>query len=325
MKSMKLISVALTSILLGLGSVNAQQRTVTDHIGRVVSIPDQPKRVVSLIEPLITVPLMEMGVNVIASQARTDDGGTLLANDFLKETLGIKAKDIGLAGTGAIGQLDIEKLRELKPDLIIGTEADAAQVDVLSNIAPVFLQRSRTNEVYGYLPQRDLSQIVGKEEEFAKLEQAYLKRVEAIKSSLAEADKQKTFVAFIVLDQLNIISNMTGAVQAMKDLGFHKLDIQGHGERTGKGRGFVVPFSSEEFPRLNPDLLIIMNSIVRPDQGEEAVRKRLDEISPGWDRFLKPAKENRVLYLDAAKVVTPSIASANHALDAFEAWLERSK
>ena len=41
---------------------------------------------------------------------------------------------------------------------------------------------------------------------------------------------------------------------------------------------------------------------------------------PGWRSFLKPVRERRVLYLDSAKVATPTIASALHTLDAIEAF-----
>ena len=68
-----------------------------------------------------------------------------------------------------------------------------------------------------------------------------------------------------------------------------------------------------------------MNSYVNGDRGPNAIRKRLDKIAPGWHVILKPAKENRILYLDSTKVATPSIASAEHTLTAYQSWRDQTQ
>ena len=86
---------------------------------------------------------------------------------------------------------------------------------------------------------------------------------------------------------------------------------------TTSRRGFAVPLSSEEFARLDPDLLVVMNSYMSTDSSEAGIRARLDAIAPGWNRFMRAAKEKNIVFLDSAAVATPTIASALRTLDAF--------
>lgn len=317
---MKLAAFTTTLLLCTSALAQPQMRTVTDTVGREVEIPVEPQRVVSLNEALLSVPIMELGLPLVGSFGRRDDGTSLYAVDFVKAVLGVEMSELGIKGVGPANEIDIEKVRALKPDVIIGTENNTSAAETLSTIAPVYLQRSRTKEVFGVSPERELAETFGKTDRFAALEADYKARIEAIRAALPVKPEEQTFLGVVVYDQLAIISNMSGAMQALQDLGFQKMQMEGDGERSGYGAGFGIPMSSESFARINPDLLVMMNSYVDSDQGEEAIRARLDKIVPGWSRFLRPEEEGRILFLDTAKVVTPSLASANHTLDAFEAW-----
>ncbi|MBX8814478.1 hypothetical protein HBA91_17805, partial [Ochrobactrum sp. MR34] len=69
-----------------------------------------------------------------------------------------------------------------------------------------------------------------------------------------------------------------------------------------------------------PDLLVIISSWAQTEHDEAVIKKAVEKVVPGWEQFVQPAKDGRVLYLDSSKVFTPSFASAKHTLDALDAW-----
>lgn len=306
--------------LLAAGAAAAQPRTVTDDTGREVAIPSVPERIVALHEPLLTLPLLEIGMPVVGSYGRSDDGESLLALDFIETVLGDDARELGIGGIGPLGNIDLERIRALKPDLIVGTEHDREKAELLSAIAPVYLQNSRSGVVSGFEAEAALADVFGRRSAFEAKKAAYLDRVAQVKDDLPGAPDEETYLAIIIYDQINVVSAMSGAIQAIEDLGYSRAEWQGGGKAAGYGSGFAVPLSSEAFGRLDPDVLVVMNSYSSGERDEAAIRERLDLIVPGWDRFLKPAREDRIVFLDSGKAATPTIASAQHTLDAFEAW-----
>lgn len=298
----------------------AQNRTVTDSTGQRVSIPANPQRVVALHEPLLAVPLIELGVNVVGAYGRSDDGGTLMVADFIKSVLGPKAIEKGITGIGPLGNINLEKVRALKPDLIVGSELDVRNIPIMSPIAPVYLQNSGANTMRGFEAQAALAKVLQRDQAFAQLKSAYDKRVAQVKTVLPKTDKDRTYLAVTIGDQISVMGEMSGAIQAIEDLGYQRIRFSGDQERNFKKSTLVQPISPEIFGRLNPDIVIIMNNFTGTDRSEKAIRTDLDRVVPGWERFLKPAREGRILYLDAATVTTPSVASAQHTLNAVDAW-----
>lgn len=307
----------LLTALLASTSVLAADHVLTDNTGRSVTVPDHPERIVVMHEPLLGLPLLDLGVNVTGSYGRSDDGKMATAVDFIDTVLdGKPAKPKGI---GAFGQLDLEKLRALHPDLIIGTERDGDKAAQLSTIAPVYLQKVSTGLAHGFSVEGDLAKVVGQDDVFGKRKAAYIQRVEALHAKLSPK-AGATYLALIVHDQINLVGEMSGAIQAIEDLGYKRAALDGIGASNGLGSTFSLPINAETFGRLNPDVLIIMNSYANKDRSETAIRAHLDKLLPGWDKFLKPAREGRILYLDSGKVATPTIASAEHTLDAIESW-----
>lgn len=306
-------------LLMLASSAQAAERSLTDDTGRTLLIPEKPERVVILHEPLLGIPALDLGTPVVGSYGRDDDGTILTKIDFIETVLNDPATKP--PGIGPIGEIDLEKLRALKPDLILGTEHDGDKAAQLSKIAPLYLQNVSTGLTYGYSVEKDLAKVLNRLDDFNARETTYQAKLDATRNTYMPKDKELTYLGIIVHDQLNLIGNMSGAIKAIEDLGYTRARFEGDtGINKGMGSTFSVPLSPELFGRLNPDLLIIMNSYVNGDRGESGIRARLDKIVPGWDRFLKPVKEGRMLFLDSAKVATPSIASAIQTLDAFEDW-----
>lgn len=298
----------------------AQSREVIDSTGRIVRIPDQPQRIVALHEPLIAVPLLELGLNVVGAYGRSDDGGSLMGVDFIDAVLGPAARDLRIPGIGAVGNIDLERLRALEPDLIVGTERHARYAEMMAPIAPLYLQNSSSGEARGFSAQEDLAELLNRQDVFAARKAAYLDRVKRIRAALPADPKGQDYLVLFIHDQINVAGEITGVIQAVEDLGYERLALEAEGERGVGQSSFLQPISPEVLGRLDPDLLVVMNGFVGSNRDEAAIRADLDRILPGWDRFLKPARDGRILYVDSAQVTTPSIASAEHTLDAFEAW-----
>lgn len=318
-----LVSCAIAA-LLATSPVLAAERTVTDHTGRKVTIPEQPEHIVVMHEPLLGIPLMDLGLDLTGSFGRADDGSFVIAVDFIDTVLGEgKTKPKGF---GPVGQLDLEKLRALEPDLIVASELDAGKADQLATVAPVYLQNVGSSKVYGFDVEEDLAALVGREDVFAARKAAYEKRVEDLRTKLPFDPAGRTYLPVFLTDQLNVVGDSSGMVQALEDLGYSRLDVGApSGASPAGGSMMLMPLSAEEFGKLDPDVLVLLNSYMAGGRDEAGTRASLSKIVPGWDQFMKPAKENRILFVDPAKVITPSVASAEHMLDAIAGWNETSQ
>ena len=308
---------------------------LTDDTGRGVVMPDAPQRVIALHEPVLAVPLIELGVPVVAVNGRASNGTSLTGIDFIHEILGTGADtDTGtgagegsaaLPGIGPVGNLDLEQIRALQPDVIVGSDYDAAKVAALSRIAPVYLQNSSSAAAKGFSVQADLAKVFRREDRFAQLEAAYRAQIDGLRGRypdrLPQAAGEKSYLIVMLTDQVNVVGEMSGAVQALEDLGYRRAEVAGEGTAKQSRSMLILPVGAESLGAMNPDLLLVMTSFASPRRDESAAREALDRLSPGWDRFMAPAREGRVVFLDSAKVTSPSVASARHTLDAVESWL----
>lgn len=84
-------------------------------------------------------------------------------------------------GFGAVGQIDLEKLRALQPDLIVATEMDSGKAAQLSTVAPVYLQKASAGKAYGFSVEEDLAGLVGRSDVFAERRKTYDTRLAAVK------------------------------------------------------------------------------------------------------------------------------------------------
>lgn len=308
----------LIAALLAAGSSFASDRIVTDAAGRTVSVPEKPQRIVVMHEPLLGLPLMDLGANVVGAYGRNSDGKFATAVDFVDTVLGEgRTKPRGF---GAVGQIDLEKLQALQPDLIVATEMDSGKAAQLSTIAPVYLQKASAGKAYGFSVEQDLAGLVGRSDTFAERRKTYDAKLAAVKNALGEDAKGKTYLAILLTDQINAVGDMSGAVQALEDLGYTRLKIDNAASPGGMGSTLMMPLNADAFGKLNPDLLVVMNSYTSPVRGEAGTRAALEKIIPGWGRFVKPARDGRIVFLDSTKVTTPSIPSALHTLDEVESW-----
>ncbi|WP_172329462.1 ABC transporter substrate-binding protein [Mangrovicoccus sp. HB161399] len=310
----------LLALLLS-GTAALADRNLTDDTGRAVTVPDHPQRIVVLHEPLLGVPVADLGLPLAGSYGRDDDGGMLLAVDFLASTLGGRAPAEPPKGIGPIGNPDLERLRALQPDLILATEFDGPKADRLAEIAPVYLQNIGPGTTRGIEIEEDLAGVLN-------AGGAMEARMADYRAALGEArgivgaEPGQTYLAVFLHDTVNVVNESSGMIRAIEDLGYARLDLAPGTVAPGQS-ALGAPVSAEAFLRMDPDLLVVLGSYVSGDLSEEAVKAQLGRIAPGWDRFLKPAREGRMVVLDGSKVTTPTVASALNTLAALEDWAGR--
>lgn len=315
--------VAVIGLFLLAVSVSAASHQVTDMLGRTVTIPQSPQRIVVMSEPAIGLPLMELGIQPIGSFGRADDGSYQLGADFVDAVLGEgHAKPKGI-GSGR--EVNLEKLYALKPDLIIGTEFDTDKVKQLSTVAPVYLQNFLSGRFHSFSIEENLARLTGREAVFKQRHAAYMQQVAAVRALLPKTLSGKTYLPVLVNDQINVIGEATGFTQALEDLGFVRLDLVTKKGVSTSASQLLLPLSSEKFVELNPDLLIVLNSWGSKEQDEQATRAALERIAPMWSQYMKPAREERIIFLNTSKVFTPTFASAEHALQAVAEWARKKQ
>lgn len=305
-------------------TLRAQSQTVVDDAGRSVSVPSAPKRIVSMYEALLTIPALELGLAIQASYGRTEDGGSLMRIDMIQDVLGRDAKAEGITGIGPLGEVDLEKIRSLEPDLILASELDLQRIGQLEKIAPTFVLFTRAGKSTGFEAQSRLARLLGREVEYDALYAAYQSRVSSVRESILSSGKpdprQSSAMMMMARDQIGVLRDLTGGMQALRDLGYAQATWSKTGQENAFGDGWLTPLSAEEFPRLDPDLMIVIDGFAGPDNIDDFLTGRLDAISPGWSRFSKPHKDGKLLLLQSAPLATTSIASAMHMLDRIEDW-----
>ncbi len=108
------------ALALALTPALAQEtRTLTDGTGTEVTVPADPQRVVALHDTSLTVALLDLGIEPIASHGRVVDGG----EPYIRSGKLITGYDFDNSDIEFVGNLpaDVEAIAALEPDLILTT------------------------------------------------------------------------------------------------------------------------------------------------------------------------------------------------------------
>ena len=168
--------------------------------------------------------------------------------------------------------------------------------------------------------QVDLAKLFGKETTFQTLKEKYLEDVQETKKQLPESLENKTYLPVIIMDQINIVGEGIGVSQPLNDLGMKPFEVSNDKTHSDGSPKIVLPISAETFGSLNPDILVVIINWGAPDKSVEATNEALNKLVPGWETYMKPAREGRVIYLDGSKVFTPSFLSARYTLGEVRKW-----
>lgn len=292
-------------------SMNLQAGIIEDDAGREVEMPNEIQKVVGGHDALITLSLYELGFDVVGTIGRKDPVSGDWSVFGLKEIFNVNAEEAGMSPIGSYDGPDLEGMRKLSPDLIVLPEGTEAQADMFKDIAPVFVQNTYSDGVFGLSAQRKMAERFGAHEKHAKLQAEYEARVADIRARLPFNPEEKEFVAVIVLDQISVANGLSGMMQTMTDLGFKR-------PKWLKDAGFVVPLSPERIADIDTDLLLMLPAYVLPDRSEKTTRALLDKLAPGWELAIEADNNGNMIMTDSLPLVTPTYAAAHNTLDLIE-------
>lgn len=285
-------------------------RTVTDHDGHTVEVPDNPMRIVSLHDWTITVMAAELEAPLIASTGRLASDGTYFIRGA-RELFDLDFTKIELASIH--GKPDLERIRSLKPDLILGNSGDySALRDQLSSIAPTLIfnpENGRpTFDLY-----REFSGWIGKRERFDELEQSYNQKLQSLPAKLQTMDQPPVYIAVNPNGRdgtLTLLREYGPLTAALDDLGLARAPIiSAMNESEGR-----MTVGAEVIGDLDVDYIF---SSYLPEQGQspQTFFEDLDNIAPGYRDFLRAYADGQMISMSRYEVYPPSFKGRDLVLE----------
>ena len=240
-----------------------------EHAMGETQVPVSPERVVVLdYAPLDTA----LALNVLPIGRIT-----VPTSPIYPETI----NDIAIVSEGT--RPSLEAILTLKPDLILGSRNSVGQqYRKLLQIAPTVLTKDngrKGNWQDNFLLYADA---LGRLEKADKLLDAYQKRVDALRSDLAQPIQTMT---------VSVVSNWSGGIVAysvdsfsgsvLQDLGFERNPSQGKGKRYG------VLLSKEDLSAIDGDIIFLMyrkdleGSVAQTEFVSDPLWSQLDAVKQG--------------------------------------------
>lgn len=301
----------LAAALAGLISpaVAQQTRMVTDHAGYVVEVPADPQRVVSLNDWTTTVMVHELGGRLVGSGGRLDAEGNAFIRSA-RELFGL-AFDENIALASIHGELDVERIAALKPDLIVALQSDTiAYRDQLASIAPVLLFDAENGQdpLDNYA---DFASWLGLEARYNELNTAYEARIAAFK-----AEHGSTYGSFISLlpnpqdGNITVYRNYGAVTEVLEDLGFTRHPMMDAVPPTEQ-RALISP---ELVGEMNADYIVATHILDR-GQSAQSLLADLEAVAPGSSNFLTAVQNDRFISFSRFHVYPPIFAAMDVVLD----------
>ena len=291
----------LFSMLLLVGfAVSAAEptQTFTDDLNRKVVVPVHPKRIVSLHDLDITIPLIELGVPPVASHGRTrPDGSHFLRSGALLTGVDFDHSTIKFIGTADI---DIEAIVAAKPDLIITEPSRHTPIEQLEKIAPTV----SIDHLDGGAPEiyRKLAQLTGTQARLAILERRYREEIDRLKHTV---DTQHITVSVIQANQgkINALHTYHSLGRVLRDAGFSFPKLIDSIPPGGR-----IDVSAERLPEMDADFVF---ATWRGDTGGKPQDEiaAMDAVLPGWCEFLTACQRGHYVLISREEAISNSFAS----------------
>ncbi|SMQ85404.1 iron complex transport system substrate-binding protein [Devosia lucknowensis] len=283
----RLLSSILFAVAVLVTPALAQEtRTFTDDAGRTVEIPVAPKRIVSLHDLSLTVPLIELGVMPIGSHGRTTEQGV----PFIRSSKVLTGVDFDNSEIQFVGNLpaDVEAVAALEPDIILTTAWQTADVEQLQAIAPTVVLDDTVREPFAIF--EVLSDLTGTQDRLAILKTRYDGQIEQIRRLIEPGSVSASVIQ--ANDGKLYIEHTYGALgKVMRDAGFTFPDRV---EAIAANQS--AEFSAETMPEFDADFVF---ATYRTDalQTPEDARDALEAALPNFCEFLHACRENQLIII----------------------------
>jgi iron complex transport system substrate-binding protein len=286
MPSYKSLATALLVAALSLPALAQETRSYTDDAGRVVDIPADPQRIVSLHDVSLTLPLLELGVIPVGSHGRTTAEG----EPFIRSSAVLTGIDFTNSTIAFVGNLpaDVEAIAALEPDLILTTPWQTAPVDQLATIAPTIVLDSAVRNEFAM--HDVLAEITGTEDRLAILKTRYEGQIAQIKR-LIDTDDIRVNVIQGVDGQLAVWRTYGALGKVLRDAGFtfpERVDAieEGQFER----------LSAEALLEMDADFIFATYRTDTLETPADALA-HLEAVMPGFCDFLFACRNNQMIVI----------------------------
>ncbi len=288
-------------LLLLTGAVSAaapQTQTFTDDLGRTVTVPLHPQRIVSMHDLDITIPLIELGAPPIASHGRTrPDGSHYLRSSAQLTGVDFDNSDIRFIGTADI---DLEAVAAARPDLIITGPSRHVSVEQLEKIAPTV----SIDHLQGSAPEiyRKLAQLTGTQPRLAILERRYQEQIKQLKA-MVNPPQYSVSVIQANNGKVTVHHSYHALGRVLRDAGFRFPPLI---ERIPDGQRIDV--SAEQLPELDADFVF---ATWRSDTGgkPQDELQAMEGVMPGWCDFMRACRTGHYILLPREEVISNSYAA----------------
>lgn len=274
-------------------------RTVRHEFGETC-IPPQPQRVIAMDDNSLEV-LVALGLKPIASTIPNRTGSkTLLLRDKIGEMVNL----------GRESQPNLERIIQLKPDLILGMSISPQIYSLLSRIAPtVSVEYDHTGWKKTF---QQIAAIVDRRTTADEVLSAYQNRLETVRSQVLQHNGQQTLcvMRFYTTIQFNqFFTQNSFAVSVLDELSVVTIPGQQRQQRQVPNTDWgYFNTSLEQIDLLEADFMF-----VAIDPGAEFSFESYKN-SPLW-QTLNVVKQNKVYIVDSGHWVFGNILSANAILD----------
>ncbi|MFF1463941.1 ABC transporter substrate-binding protein [Streptomyces sp. NPDC058330] len=219
----------------------ASTTRITDATGTKVDVPGEPKRVVALSEMDLDSALT-LGIQPVGLTAGRGQKG---APAYLAD----RAENIPVVG--AVTGPDIEKVVQVKPDVILaGQTADEQVLAQLRKIAPTVVTIDDTKDWKKSLTLT--GKALGRSDEAEKFLADYDAEAAALRTDLGDQAGASVSVARYSAKGTALMQQGVFISDVLKDLGFERPGIQ-----NDKGEGHSTPISDENLDEIDGDWLFI--------------------------------------------------------------------
>jgi len=294
---MRILTVFLLLLAASAGAAAPTQQ-FTDDLGRTVTVPLHPTRIVSLHDLDITIPLIELGAPPVASHGRTRPDGS----HFLRSSGLLTGVDFDNSAIQFIGSadMDIEAIAAAKPDLIITEPSRNVAVEQLEKIAPTV----SIDHLVGGAPRiySKLAQLTGTQAQLAILERRYQQQIAQLKHVV---DTQHISVSVIQANngKITVHHSYHSLGRVLRDAGFRFPPLVDSIPDGGR-----IDVSAERLPELDADFVF---ATWRADTGGKPADEIADmnRVIPGFCDFLKACRSGHYILLSRDEVISNSFAS----------------
>jgi iron complex transport system substrate-binding protein len=265
-KSMVIVLIMTISLIIA-NQTPSDAKTVTDQLGRKITIPDTPQRIVAL-APSITEIIYALGRENLLK-------GITQYSDFPPEA-------VNLPKVGSYVQLNLEKIVALKPDLCIAVKDGnprmvARRLESLN--IPVYAVDPRNLETV-IQTVLEIGNLVNAKQQADLLVQRIRSRVSEITSRVAKAQCRPRVFFQIGISPIVSVGTHTF---------IHELIVLAGGKNLAQGPVAYPRFSREQVLALSPEVLIITS------MARAAVFEQVKEEWSRWPNM--PAIRNQRIFL----------------------------